>query len=157
MIDVLQHRLQFVLLGLWVKPFLGLYECKMKDDEHEALLKRRQKAIDALPDLSKLLRGSLVRRFVRCGKPGCRCKKGRGHGPFVYLTVTLGVGRTKQITIAPKDYETAEQFVENYARLKELIEEVSGVNRELLRARALPRSPPRKAASPKRRRGSATP
>ena len=30
---------------------------------------------DALP-------GSVQLRFVRCGKPGCRCARGAVHGPF---------------------------------------------------------------------------
>ncbi|MEE8583929.1 MAG: DUF6788 family protein, partial [Acidobacteriota bacterium] len=31
----------------------------------------------------------------RCGNPNCRCQKGRRHGPYFYLSVTLGVGKTK--------------------------------------------------------------
>ena len=28
-----------------------------------------------------VLRGSLIERYKRCGKPGCKCAKGKGHGP----------------------------------------------------------------------------
>ncbi len=128
----------------------------MINAEVRKLLKRRQKALDALPELSEVLRGSLVRRFVRCGKRGCRCQKGRGHGPFVYLTVALGVGRSQQVTIAREDREIAERFVANYARLKSLLDEISTINRELLRARALPREPPVAAARTSRRHRSST-
>ena len=27
----------------------------------------------------------LVREWVKCGKPSCRCRRGRGHGPYWYL------------------------------------------------------------------------
>lgn len=27
----------------------------------------------------------LVREYVRCGKPGCRCMRGSKHGPYRYL------------------------------------------------------------------------
>ena len=29
--------------------------------------------------------GYLIPQYVRCGKPGCRCRKGRMHGPYWYL------------------------------------------------------------------------
>ena len=29
--------------------------------------------------------GYLVAERIRCGKPGCRCGRGPGHGPYVYL------------------------------------------------------------------------
>lgn len=39
------------------------------------------------------LRGSLVRRFGRCGKLGCACRTGRGHGPYYVLsTRSAGAG-----------------------------------------------------------------
>jgi hypothetical protein len=128
----------------------------MLDRRSSKLIERRQRALADLPELSEVLRGSLVRRFVRCGKSGCRCHKGQGHGPFVYLTVTLGVGRSQQITIAPEDYELARRYVDNYSRLKDALEKVSSINRELLRARSLPRSPPPTAAPPAKRRRSST-
>ena len=52
-------------------------------------LRQRQKALlKRLPPLQAILRGSLVERYKRCGKPGCKCAKGPGHGPKYYLTVS---------------------------------------------------------------------
>jgi hypothetical protein len=90
-----------------------------------------------VPDLAEVLRGTLRRRYVRCGKEGCHCRKGRGHGPFLYLSVTLAVGRTEQITIATPDVSLARRLLAKYARVGRLLEVVSAVNRELLRRRAL--------------------
>lgn len=89
------------------------------------------------PPLAKTLRGSLRRRYVRCGKAGCRCAKGRGHGPIIYLSVTLKGGKTKQITVAKEDYEIALELVRNYKRLSQLIEKVSAINRQLLSERLI--------------------
>lgn len=98
------------------------------------------------PNLAEVLRGSLRRRFVRCGKTGCHCRKGRGHGPFLYLSVSLGVGRTAQITI-PGDLELpARRYVANFARASQILEVISTINRELFRQRAL--SPGRAGARP---------
>jgi len=104
------------------------------------LLARRKTAAERVPSLAEVLRGTLRERYVRCGKPGCHCEKGRGHGPFVYLSVALGVGRTAQITIAAEDQATARRLVTNYARVQKAIEAVSEINRQLLQERALPRA-----------------
>lgn len=39
-----------------------------------------------LAERGPLARGSLVERWTRCGRPGCKCGKGEPHGPFLYLS-----------------------------------------------------------------------
>ena len=59
-------------------------------------LRQRQKAIlRRLPPLKAILRGSLVERYKPCGKPGCKCAKGPGHGPKYYLSVSSPRGRRR--------------------------------------------------------------
>lgn len=103
------------------------------------LLKRREHSLRGLPHLTEVLRGTLSQRHVRCGKPGCHCQKGAGHGPITYLSVSLGVGRSQQITIAAADQEAAAVLVQNYRRVQAALEQVSEANRELLQLRSLPR------------------
>jgi len=38
--------------------------------------------------VQEILRGSLIGRYKRCGKPGCKCADGPGHGPKYYLSVS---------------------------------------------------------------------
>jgi len=72
----------------------------------------------------------------------------------LYLSVSLGVGRTHQITIPPEAYAVARQYVQNYARLRRSLETISTVNRTLLQQRLLPApSPTRKPRSRRQRRG----
>src|SRR3972149_95390 len=113
------------------------------------LVARRARAVATAPDLAEILRGTLGRRYVRCGKAGCRCQRGRGHGPVLYLSVSLGVGRTHQVTIAREAFAIAQRYVQNYARLRRGLEAVSTVNRTLLQPRRLPPPPP--AQKPRRR------
>jgi len=101
------------------------------------LLKERSKAAGKAPPLDEVLRGTLRRRYLRCGKAGCHCRKGRGHGPFLYLNVTLGVGRTRQITIAPRDWALALRYAHNYRRMQEALEAISTLNRKLFEDRML--------------------
>jgi hypothetical protein len=125
----------------------------MSDARLKQLLARRLGIARGAPRLDEVLRGTLRERYVRCGKAGCHCREGPGHGPVSYLSVTLGRGDTTQFTIAPEDLETARQLVANYERLRRALEGVSAVNRELLQKRLLPRpGVPAQAAPATRRR-----
>ena len=55
------------------------------------------------------------------------------HGPSYYLTVSYAKGRTRQIYV-PKDLQpVAEQWVRNYHQALTVLEEISGINLELIR------------------------
>src|ERR1700694_478710 len=98
-----------------------------------ALRQRRQGLAKLLPPVTEILRGSLVERYVTCGNPACRCAKGERHGPIWYLTVTLGRGHTTGGIIAEEKVAEVRHWIENYHKLKDHIEKISEINRELLR------------------------
>ena len=98
-----------------------------------ALQNRRQGLVKLLPPLEETLRGSLLERYLTCGKPGCKCAHGERHGPVWYLSVTLGPGRTTGNTLAAGQVEQARRWIGNYYQVKERLEKVSAINRELLR------------------------
>ena len=98
-----------------------------------ALRQRRQGLVKLLPPTVEVLRGSLVERFVTCGNPSCKCARGERHGPMWYLTVTLGPGRTTGGIISADQIEQVRRWIENYQRLKDDLERISEINRELLR------------------------
>ena len=98
-----------------------------------ALRQRRQGLAKQLPAVTDILRGSLVERYVTCGNPACKCAKGERHGPSWYLTVTLGPGRTTGGIIAADQLEEVRGWIENYHQLKDHLEKISEINRELLR------------------------
>ena len=95
--------------------------------------------------LTQILRGSLVERYVTCGNLACKCAKGERHGPIWYLTVTLGRGRTTGGIISEEKVAEVRGWIENYHKVKDHLEKISEINRELLRReRARPRKRPRK-------------
>jgi hypothetical protein len=98
-----------------------------------ALRQRRQGLAKQLPPITDILRGSLVERYVTCGNPGCKCAKGERHGPIWYLTVTLGRGRTTGGIITEEKVAEVRSWIENYHKLKDHLEKISEINRELLR------------------------
>ena len=98
-----------------------------------ALRQRRQGLAKLLPSVTEILRGSLVERYVTCGNPSCKCARGERHGPVWYLTVTLGKGRTTGGIIPAEKVDEVRGWIENYHNLREHLEKISDINRELLR------------------------
>jgi hypothetical protein len=99
-------------------------------------LRQRQKALfKRLPPLQAILRGSLVERYKRCGKPGCKCANGPGHGPKYYLTVSYPKRRPEMDYVPAEFQEKVKEYLENYRKTKQILEEISEINRELLRRR----------------------
>ncbi len=75
-------------------------------------------------------------------------RKGGGHRA-AYLSVTLPGGRTEQISLPPDLVLTAEQWVNNYRAWWRAIEDLSAINRQVLRQR---RRPATSAGRQKRKR-----
>ena len=96
------------------------------------LLGRRRRALEKLPPLEEVLRGSVLVRTLRCGKAGCRCATAEGHRA-TYLSVSFHGGRTEQISLPARLVPLARRWVDNYVRWWEVVEKVSEINRQLLR------------------------
>jgi hypothetical protein len=93
---------------------------------------RRAALVARLPQAGGLLPGSLVEQRRRCGKEGCRCTRGELHGPYAYLQVA---GRLVYVPAGLA--ETVARHVEVSALMRELLEQISAVNLELLARREL--------------------
>jgi hypothetical protein len=99
------------------------------------LRKRRTALLRQLPPLQAILRGSLIERYKRCGKPGCKCADGPGHGPKHYLSVSYPGLRPQMDYVPQESYTQTAEFLANYRRAREILEEICEINRELLRRR----------------------
>jgi len=111
-----------------------------------ALHKRREGLVKVLPPLTEILRGSLMERYLTCGNPSCKCARGERHGPVWYLRVTLDQSHRSGTTVAAGQVEQVRRWIENYHRVREYLEKISDINRELLR-RQKNRSKPKKKTS----------
>jgi len=98
-----------------------------------ALRDRRRKIIRRVPDLEQVLRGSLMKRYLTCGKPGCKCSRGERHGPVWYLSVTLRAGKTVGMQVPEEKVQGIRLLLENYRKVKESLEAACEINWELLR------------------------
>jgi len=98
-----------------------------------ALQKRRQGLTKLLPPLGEILRGSLIERYLTCGNQDCKCARGEKHGPVWYLSVTLDQSHRTGSTVPSEKVDEVRRWIENYHRIKERLEKISEINRELLR------------------------
>lgn len=107
-------------------------------DKTAQLVAAREKLVQQMPDPSKVLPGSLLSRMVRCNKPGCRfCEKGKGkgHGPILILSVSLGDRQVRQIPIPGEMKKEVEESLRAFAQTQKLLRQIAGVNLELLKER----------------------
>ena len=100
-----------------------------------ALRRRRNVLVRQLPPLKSILRGSIIERYKRCGKPGCKCADGPGHGPKFYLSVSYPGQRPRMDYVPQEAYGQTAGFLANYHRSREILETICEINRELLRRR----------------------
>ena len=97
-----------------------------------ALRNRRVGLIKVLPPLGEVLRGSLMERYLTCGHPDCRCARGERHGPVWYLSVTLDQSHRAGCTVPGEQVEQVRRWIQNYHQVKENLEKISDINRELM-------------------------
>jgi hypothetical protein len=107
----------------------------MKKKSSAALRKRRQALLGKLPPRAGILRGSLIERYKPCGKPGCKCAQGRGHGPKYYLSVSFPKLRPQMDYVPQSRLAQTKKLLANYQRAREVLEQICEINRELLRRR----------------------
>src|SRR3990170_7610665 len=114
-------------------------------------LERRRRILAKLPPLEEIVRGSVLVRSLRCGKPSCHCAEGEGHRA-TYLSVTLAGGRTEQISLPAALVPRVARGVANYHAWWAAIEKLSAINRDLIRQQRRRPAPPQRSArkSPRR-------
>lgn len=84
----------------------------------------------------KMTIGTLVKRYVICGKPGCKCSKGFKHGPFLYLyKIVNGVNIrnyiNKKNTKTIKALGRYKTFQQNLAEVRILNKEINELFNDL--------------------------
>ncbi len=100
------------------------------------LRKNRQDLIGQITAFDgKILRGSVIESYKKCGKPGCKCATGTGHGPKHSMTVNFPKRKPENDYIPLEYVAQVKEYVSNYYRFKEIIEQICMINREILKRR----------------------
>ena len=96
-------------------------------------IRERDRLALSLSSHGTILRGSLLQRSVR-HSDGCqKCACGEGH-PLGVLNVNDPGGKTRPLSLHPKQVPRVRQYLENYRRLQQTLETLSELNQQVLRA-----------------------
>lgn len=69
--------------------------------------------------------GSLVRRFMPCGNPSCRCagQPPRLHGPYYQWSYKIA-GRTRTLRLSEGQAKLCQEWIRNHKRLRRLVRQM---------------------------------
>lgn len=102
------------------------------DRKVKVLMEKGQGIAKGLGYRGHLLKGSMVRYYNVCGKKDCRCKKGKKHGPYLYVSVYEG--KKTRLIYVPRGMESkVREWVGNVRELRKRVSEISRLNVGVLR------------------------
>jgi hypothetical protein len=88
------------------------------------------------PPLLDVIRGTLLRYLLTCGKPSCRCHQSarHRHGPYWYVAVSYARGRQRRYLVPAAHVARIRRGIAAYKRLWSALCRVSELNLALLRS-----------------------
>ncbi len=99
----------------------------------KGLLRKRQRILSAIKLNPMIIKGSPISLARECGRPNCRCLKGKKH---VSLYVSQSYKARTKMTYIPHRYEKAvKECVENCRQLLKTVGKLSEVNLAIIRDR----------------------
>ena len=83
----------------------------------------------SLADLGPFRRGTVLRRFVRCGNPRCRCRAEppQLHGPYFEWTRKVK-GKTVSVRLSKEQAQLLDQWIANARRLDSIVADMQLVS-----------------------------
>lgn len=83
----------------------------------------------AILALGPIRRGSLVRRFMPCGKPGCCCQAAPPelHGPYYQWTRKVR-GKTVTVRLTREEARLFEEWISNGRQLDKIVAQMAAVS-----------------------------
>lgn len=96
--------------------------------------KRRREAAK-LPPIEEVIRGTLLRYMLTCGKRTCRCHRSvkDRHGPYWYVAVSYPGGRQRRYLVPAGHVARARRGIQAYNRVWAGLCRISEINLELLK------------------------
>jgi len=95
------------------------------------LEREKIKLLREIQGCSRMLQGSLVALYRRCGKKGCHCERGEKHGPAYCLSYKEG-GVTQMVYIPASRLKEVKRSMEAFSRYWELGVRLSRLNLEAM-------------------------
>jgi uncharacterized phage-associated protein len=98
------------------------------------LERKRLTPLRRIVKLACWMEGSLVSTTRKCGKRNCACHQDGPKHPVMYLTWKEN-GKTVSLYIPRKLEKEVKMWVDNYKKVKELVREVSSIQKQIVRLR----------------------
>lgn len=100
-----------------------------KKDKH----KRIKKLQKELSRYDRMMRGSMVKRYHKCGKKNCACHKdsGRLHGPYYYYT-KKEKGKTVGNVYKAAEAEMIKPCLKSYKAVTGIVREISKISEKIV-------------------------
>jgi len=100
--------------------------------ERERLRAKSRRLRSEMRKLGPMIKGSVIFREMRCGKPICKCTRGE---PHLYLCVVYKEkGKSKTVYVDKRRQAEALIYSRNYKKFKALLKEHSQLNLTLLKS-----------------------
>jgi len=100
-------------------------------NEREKLRTKSRRLRSEMRRLGPMIKGSVIFREMKCGKPNCKCTRGEPHR---YLCVVYKEkGKSKTVYVDKKRQAEALLYSRNYKKFKVLLQEHSQLNLALLK------------------------
>ncbi len=90
---------------------------------------RRQQALARrLADAGFILPGKVLTRYMRCGKPNCRCQNDpdQRHGPYLQWNRMVD-GKTRTLQLPPETLQHYQQWFDNAEQLRSTLVELEAL------------------------------
>lgn len=93
--------------------------------EHE---RRYREIATQLADVGLICSGTVLRRYTRCGSPGCKCHGDppQRHGPYFQWTTKVN-GKTVTRRLSPAEAELYQEWIANDRQLRRLVAQMRQV------------------------------
>ena len=99
--------------------------------------KRFQELKRELAQLEYFLKGTLLQRMMKCGKPNCACRRdpAKRHGPYCEWTYKVK-GKTVNLKLRPEQVPIYKAAAQQYRKLKSILRRLESLSRTALAHRA---------------------
>lgn len=109
----------------------------MKKDAIKKIESQKTKILKKLPPLSEVLRGTLMKCYLECIRPNCKCHKAKKHRHGPYYRISYGQkGRMRHVYVPKKILKTVRRWTKNYDKIWKWLEEFSKLNVRLIREKS---------------------
>lgn len=97
------------------------------------LQRRRQDLLAKVTTIGEFRQGTLLDRFIKCGKASCRCATSdqQAHGPYSSLTYAVSSKTVNRLIPAGAAVERTKQQLSEFKRFQDWVTQFTEVNRDI--------------------------